>query len=372
MNGASTNTGQKFTRVLHDDIKNIRFKKDVKREFKELRSFYITDEQNKRLAGMNPLHKGFHIVVWMIKSLFLHLTPLRRILTTVGLLVILFGSNFGSIIVVNNGEQVNNTGLFGGALIFLVLMLELKDKLLAKDELEAGRKVQRALMPELSPQVEGWSIWLYTRPANEVGGDLVDYLKINGDRIGIVIGDVAGKGLHAALLMAKLQATIRALAADYNCLSELCTKINSIFFRDSLANIFASMLYLEIKPDDTKIRFVNAGHLPPFLVKQNEIKEISKSNPAIGLMNNYSFSEDVIEMEKGQMMVAYSDGITEAQNEYGIFFEKERFIRVLSNIVEYKFENMGQAIVDAVDRFVGDAPVNDDLSLIIIKKNSGN
>ena len=367
MNGTNTKSEQKFTRVLRDDIKNVRFQKDVKREFRELRSFYISEEQNQRLTGMNPLRKGFHLIIWTFKSLFLYLTPLRRILAIAGLLIVFMGS---SVIVINDGNvQSNNTGLFGGALIFIVLMLELKDKLLAKDELEAGRKVQQALMPEQSPKVDGWSIWLYTRPANEVGGDLVDYLKINENRIGLVIGDVAGKGLHAALLMAKLQATIRAIAADFDCLSKLCTKINSIFFRDSLSNIFASMLYMEIKPSESYIRFVNAGHLPPYLINQNGIKEISKSNPAIGLMKDFNYNEDILEIEKGDILISYSDGVTEAQNEFGQFFEKERFANFLSRIKNYSFENIGVAIIEAVDDFVGDSPVVDDLSLIIIRKD---
>jgi phosphoserine phosphatase RsbU/P len=366
MDQTYTNSRQKFTRVLHDDLKNIKFKKDIRQEFKELRNFYITEEQNKRLTGMGNISKAIHLIIWMIKSLFLHLTSFRRILTTIGLLVILFGSG----IVINDGNtQINNTGLFGGAIIFIVLMLELKDKLLAKDELEAGRKVQRALLPELSPRLEGWSIWLFTRPANEVGGDLVDYLKINGEKIGIVIADVAGKGLHAALLMAKLQATIRALAADYNSISELCTKINTIFHRDSLPNIFASMIYLQLKPGNSEMHFVNAGHLPPLLISDDEIKEIPKSNAAIGLMNNLSYSEDIINMKSGEILITYSDGITEAMNEYGQFFEKHRLIKVLSQLKNYKFERIGEAIVDAVDSFVGDAQVNDDLSLIIIKKD---
>ena len=323
MNETNSNSGQRFTRVLKDDIQNIRFQKDVKREFKELRSFYITEEQNQRLTGMNPFRKGFHLIVWTFKSLFLHLTPFRRILAVAGLVIVFFGS---SVIVINDGNvQSNNTGLIGGVLIFIVLMLELKDKLLAKDELEAGRKVQQALMPEQSPKVDGWSIWLYTRPANEVGGDLVDYLKINEDRIGIVIGDVAGKGLHAALLMAKLQATIRAIATDHSSLSELCTKINSIFFRDSLSNIFASMLYLEIKPGESNVRFVNAGHLPPYLITQNEIKEITKSNPAIGLMRDFNYNEDVLEIAKGDIIIGYSDGVTEAKMNTDSFLRKKDF-----------------------------------------------
>ncbi len=145
-------------------------------------------------------------------------------------------------------------------------------------------------------------------------------------------------------------------------------KLNTIFHRDSLSNIFASMLYLEIKPGDNEIRYVNAGHFPPILILNKEIKEISKSNPAIGLMKSFNYAEDVTRMESGEIMVAYSDGITEAQNEYGIFFEKERLLKLLANLAEYKFENLGEAIVNSIDRFIGDAPVNDDLSLIIIKK----
>src|SRR5512138_3275825 len=94
-----------------------------------------------------------------------------------------------------------------------VLMLELKDKLLARSELEAGRTVQLALMPDRPPVVPGWDIWLYSRSANDVGGDLVDYLQIDPQRLGVMLGDVAGKGLPAALLMAKLQATLRALVS---------------------------------------------------------------------------------------------------------------------------------------------------------------
>ena len=362
----NSGTGQKFTRVLREDFRSIRFGRDVKHEFKELKEFYLNESQKKRLAEMHRIKKWFFQIFWMVRSLFLHLTPIRRLLTIIGLVFVLMDS---TIIINDENVNSNNIGFIGGALIFIVLMLELKDKLLAKDELEAGRKVQRALTPERSPKVEGWSIWLFTRPANEVGGDLVDYLKLNGKKVGIILADVAGKGLHAALLMAKLQATIRALAADFDSLSKLCTKINTIFYRDSLPNVFASMVYLEIKPEDPQVRFVNAGHFPPILIKNGELKETQKSNTAIGLTKDFSYNEDIITMEKDEMLIAYSDGITEARNEYGQFFEKERFLKILPNLSRRKFEDIGEAIVNEIDRFVGDAPVNDDLSLLIIKKD---
>ena len=360
------NHGQRFSKILREDIRNIRFDRDLRRELKELKKFYLTEEQNKQLAGMKRIHKVVQLILWMIKSLFLHLTPLRRLLTILGISIIIIGSG----IVVNDGNtQVNNPGLIGGAILFIVLMLELKDKLLAKDELEAGRKVQNALLPERSPYIPGWSIWLYTRPANEVGGDLVDYLKINDERIGIVIADVAGKGLHAALLMAKLQATIRALAEDYNLLSELCNKINKIFCRDSLPNIFASMFYLEIKPNDPEIKFVNAGHLPPLIIRKEKIEEIPKNNTAVGLAKTFSYKEDVITMESGDIFIAYSDGVTEAQNEFGQFYEKDRLLKLLNEIRKYKFEEIGEIIVNSVDIFTGESAATDDLSLVIMRKN---
>jgi hypothetical protein len=362
----NSNTGQKFTRVLREDLRNIRLGRDVKHEFKELKEFYLNESQKNRLVEMHPVKKWFFQILWMVRSLFLHLTPIRRLLTIVGLVFVLMDSS----IIINEGNvNSNNSGFFGGVLIFIVLMLELKDKLLAKDELEAGRKVQRALTPERSPKVEGWSIWLFTRPANEVGGDLVDYLKLNGKKVGIILADIAGKGLQAALLMAKLQATIRALAADFDSLSGLCTKINTIFYRDSLPNIFASMVYLEIKPNDSQVRFVNAGHFPPILLKGKEVSETLKSNAAIGLVRDLIYSEDIITMEKDEMLIAYSDGITEARNEYGQFFEKERFLKILPHLSKYKFEDIGEVIVNEINRFVGDAPINDDMSLLIIKKD---
>jgi serine phosphatase RsbU (regulator of sigma subunit) len=117
----------------------------------------------------------------------------------------------------------------------------LKDKLLAHGELESGRAVQRAMIPEQAPLVPGWNLWLFTRSANEVGGDLVDFLRMNGDRFGIAIGDVAGKGLGAALFMVKIQATLRALTPDHDSLTDLASKLNRICPRWN-ATKFASLL----------------------------------------------------------------------------------------------------------------------------------
>ena len=244
----------------------------------------------------------------------------------------------------------------------------MKDKLLARNELEAGRSIQQALAPEQNPSVPGWDLWLYTRPANDVGGDLVDFLKIDGNRFGLAIGDVAGKGLPAALLMAKLQATLRAVAPDFAGLDKLAAKLNKIFYRDSLPNRFASMVYLEIKSDSDLIRFVNAGHFPPIVTGHGQLFEMDKGAPALGIMKDGTFTEESFQIKTGDLFVVYSDGVTEARNEKGDFFGDSEFKELLSTNEGLTATEAGTKILETVDNFIGDARATDDLSMIIVRR----
>ena len=248
-------------------------------------------------------------------------------------------------------------------------MLELKDKLLAHDELRIGRTVQKALLPEENPTLAGWSIWLFTRPANDVGGDLVDYINLDSDHLGLALGDVAGKGLGAALLMSKLQSTLRAIAPDYKSLSELGERINLIFCRDSLPNKFATLVYLELTQNSGNVRLLNAGHLPPSLVLHgSNVNELSRGAAALGLMKSSKFQEQEIELSPGDLLLTYSDGVTEARNERDEFFGDQRLISIIGKSAGVSPENVGEKILAEVDTFVGDAPRSDDLSLVIIKR----
>jgi sigma-B regulation protein RsbU (phosphoserine phosphatase) len=366
----TTNSNQKtepkLRQTLKEDIKTGDLWSSIRRDYRELERFYIDDEKKLRLDRMSWFRRGFYLSWWLLKSMLLKLTPGRRILLFIGFFF-LFGG--GSIVFETDHVRTSaDWQIVGGVLFLFVLMLELKDKLLARDELEAGRRVQHALMPERSPFLPGWSLWLYTRPANEVGGDLVDYLSINDNRKAAILADVSGKGLQAALLTAKLQATVRALGQDYESITKLVSKINEIFHRDSLPNIFASLLYAEIAPDAGRVRFVNAGHLPPLLVKTDGVHESSKGEQALGLVGSSVYSEQVVELERGDVFVAYSDGVTEARNLNGDFFGTERFLRLLPSWRGLSVDSLGQAITGEVDRFVGEARANDDISLVILKR----
>jgi hypothetical protein len=222
-------TLKKDVPAVWKEIRRVGVRRTFSRSFADLQEFYLTTHRRDRLAGMGLVKRTLYLGLWLLTALFLKLTPPRRLL-----LLLSFWLMWQGRIQIGLGDTRVTLGLpfLAIAVLLLILMLELKDKLLARSELEAGRVVQLALMPTRAPSIPGWDIWLFTRSANDVGGDLVDYLQIDPRRLGVALGDVAGKGLPAALLMAKLQATLRALASEYASLGELGRRVNRIVHRD--------------------------------------------------------------------------------------------------------------------------------------------
>ncbi|MFQ5627742.1 MAG: PP2C family protein-serine/threonine phosphatase [bacterium] len=363
----SNQIDRKLGKTLREDFKRGDFRRTVRRDFKELKEFFLDDQRRDRLANMGWFKRWFFMFVWLLKSLFLKLTPARRLLLLAGVVLILISGSTGY-----QGEDVqfnSDSAIAGGLFILFVLMLELKDKLLAHQELETGRAVQRALMPEESPEMPGWSLWLFTRPANDVGGDLVDFQRMYNDRFGAALGDVAGKGLGAALFMARLQATLRALSPDFRSLAELGAKLNQIFYRDGLANKFASLVYLDFQSQSALVRVLNAGHFPPLVIKSDgTIEEMSKGAMALGISANAAYTEQEIALAGGDLLLIYSDGVTEARNTDGEFFGEQRLREMLPALTGMTPKQAGEIVLTEVDRFIDDARANDDLSLVVLKR----
>ena len=333
-----------------------------------LKTFYLSTERQERLAHMRHFKRVLFFWGWVLKGLYFRLTPARRILF---LIALLFMWNGTTDIAREHFRIQIDVGFIGVALLLFILMLELMDKLVAKDELEAGRTVQLALMPNHAPVLPGWDIWLYTRSANDVGGDLVDYLPVGSERLGVMLGDVAGKGLPAALLMAKLQATLRALVTASGSLTELGAETNRILNRDGLPNRFATLIYAEIAPNVGRVRLLNAGHMPPLILRNlAAIDEVKGGSIALGMMPDSVYAEQQADLEIDDMLVVYSDGITEAMNAPGDFYGDERLRAALFPVRSKSAADAGAAILASVDRFVGTAPVHDDMSLIVLKRVS--
>ncbi len=352
-----TDAPPKFGKTLIEDLRSGDLRQSLRHDLQETYQFYLDEASREELSSMGEVKRWFVATWWLLKSMFFKLTPARRLFLVLSLFFILNGS-------VTEPAQL----YIGYIVLFFILLLEVKDKLLAQDELAAGRAVQRALMPTRTPSVPGWEVWLFTRPANDVGGDMVDFLEYDDGRLGLALGDISGKGLPAALLMAQLQATLRALAPGSNALAELGAELNEILYRDGLPGRFASLVYLEVAPNESEVRVLNAGHLPPIAVHLERIEEMPRGAPALGLMPRVTHTEQRIRIEPGDLLVVYSDGVTEARNEYGWFFDDDRLLALLPKLRGHSAEAAGERILDAVDRFTGDARPHDDLSLIVLKR----
>ena len=351
---------QSMLGTLRDDIKRGMLPEEVKREYDELKE-YILDEERREQIDKEPWGRRLFLIPWwFLKGMFFKLTPVRRLLVVIGVVLIL-----------NYSSNPNNHGavLIGAALLLLVLMLELKDKLLAREELEAGRAVQMALMPEKSPDVPGWDVWLYTRSANEVGGDLVDFIRIGEARFGVALGDLSGKGLSAALLMAKLQATLQALVPDASSLAALGARLNRVFCRDCLPKAFASLVYMVFESGSPRVRMLNAGHIPPVVVRRGRVDEMAKGGPALGLVPKAVYIEQRLTLQPGDFMVVYTDGIVEAMNKRGEFFGDQSLFGLLHTLDgSLPAEEIGNRILQGVDRFALGAKAHDDLSAVVLRR----
>jgi len=361
----SSQTTPKIRKIILDDIRRGGIKRSLRQDFRDIYHFYLDQETRERLSKMGRVKRWIYLTFWIFKSLFLKLAPARRILLVISLILLFAAGNYES----QEGVQISfQFSKFGYLLLFIILMLELMDKWLARDELAVGRTVQQAFIPDQNPDVEGWDIWIYMQPANEVGGDLVDYLKFEDGKIHVALADVAGKGLGAALMMAKLQATLRALAPHFQSLAELGKGVNEIICRDGLPSRFVSLVYLELQSKSNKVRIMNAGHMPPILLKKDGIKQMPKGSVALGLDSNSKYTKHQIILNQNDILLIFSDGVTEARNEAGDFFGEQRLENFLTKIQKNSAESIGKQLLIQVDKFIGDARRNDDISLVILKK----
>jgi serine phosphatase RsbU (regulator of sigma subunit) len=349
-------------RVVAADVRERGAERTMSATLASLEGFYLTDADRRRLAVMPSLRRLLHRILWLVKSLLLKLTPARRIMLAAALFFLVAPR-----IQVQSLDVSFRMPWMAGVLLLALLMLELKDKLVARDELEAGRQVQLALTPDQRPTIPGWQVWLYTQPANDVGGDLVDYLQLDDRRHAVALGDVAGKALPAALLSVKLQATLRALAPQFESLSDLGVGINRILHRDGLPTRFASLVYLLLTANSGRVRVLNAGHMPPLVVRGDAIASMERGSVVLGIMPDATFPEHVIELNAGDTLIVYSDGVTEAMNGSDDFFGDDRLHEVIRATMGLAPDVIGARILAALKAFIGDAVRSDDVSLMVLR-----
>ncbi len=355
--------------VLFKDLRPSDLPRNFKQDLKRLYRFYLDEERRAQLAAMGRIRRTFKLLVWLLKSLLAKLSPGRR-LALFASLVMCFLGKFR--FVLPDGDVVRIHFLPGGyVILLLVFMLELMEKVAARDEIEIARQVQLALLPRTHPQPGGWSLWSFMQPANDVGADLVDYIDLPGGRLGVVLGDVAGKGLGAALLTAKLQATLRALSLDGRPLSDLGAQLNSILHRDGIDNRFATLFYFEVDPAAGRLRYLNAGHNPPFVLRMSGTESLEASAIPLGMLEGTAYREGELRLDPGDALVVYSDGLTEARNAADEEYGAERLRALLPRLRGLTAEQVVQRVTGEVTSFLGGERPHDDLSVVALVRPGG-
>ncbi|HEY4087817.1 MAG TPA: SpoIIE family protein phosphatase [Bryobacteraceae bacterium] len=235
-------------------------------------------------------------------------------------------------------------------------------------ELEIAREVQERLFPQKFPKIEGIDCFGFCRPARGVGGDYFDFIELTGGRIGIAIGDVSGKGVAAALLMASLQACLRGQTlAGVSDLGELMKNVNKLVYESSQSNRYATFFYGEFDPAARRFTYVNAGHNAPVILRGDEVIRLEASGPVVGLLPGVGYTMDVFEMQPGDLFIGYTDGISEALNEREEEWEEERFLAAARAAASRSARQVVEAIFREADAFTGNAKQYDDMTLLTVK-----
>jgi sigma-B regulation protein RsbU (phosphoserine phosphatase) len=230
-------------------------------------------------------------------------------------------------------------------------------------------QIQKKLLPKANPVIEGYDIAGMSVPAFNVGGDYYDFIPVNDSLIALCLGDISGKGMPAALLMSNLQAAVRGQISAENTPKKYVAKVNTQLYNSTETNKFATFFFSILNPEDNEISFTNAGHDPPMLIsKDNEIRKLTSGGPVIGFIENIVYLEEKITLNAGDVLVVYTDGITEAMNEDEEEFGEERLQELLLELRTRSASEIISVIIDNVTEHSGEVPQSDDITMIVVRK----
>jgi serine phosphatase RsbU (regulator of sigma subunit) len=314
------------------------------------------------------------------------LSPARRALYGIALVMALLGvlDQFQGVRVVNVplspfGPRIPLPGLawadgtmmlVGGFLLMnLLVMLEVADRLTLKRDLEIARDIQRAMLPQEMLTGGGLEAYGFTRPANTVGGDFYDVLQAPDGRLVLALGDVSGKGSPAALLMALTLAILRTLVDEGLGPSALAARLNVQVARHAPGSRFVTMFLAAFDPLTGALEYVNAGQNPPVLRRMGgTVEELTSGGVALGMFELSTYTAGHTSLGPGDVLVLYSDGITEAEDRKGVFFDDAGLRRVIEQHWWEDAATLGRAIVTSVEAHAADTRLADDLTVLAVRR----
>jgi serine phosphatase RsbU (regulator of sigma subunit) len=256
-------------------------------------------------------------------------------------------------------------------LVNLLVLLEVADRLSMKGELEVAREIQLAMLPNGTYTAGDIEICGATRPANTVGGDFYDVLPLKDGRVILALGDVAGKGSPAALLMALLLAVLRTLVDEELEPEALTERLNQQIWRHSPSSRFITLFYAVYTPSDGTLTYVNAGQNPPLIRRRDgSFERLLGTGVALGMFDRSTYASALTRIEPGEQLILYSDGITEAENPAGLPLEELGLQAIVDSYPDSSPAQLGVEIVRAVERYAQAPKFADDLTILILRRRA--
>jgi hypothetical protein len=348
------------------------FRRDAQSSYR----LYSKDVDSARAAGIPQSKHFFGVARQFFWAIIEKLTPARRVLLLVALVLI----------VVPGAEWTWATGsgevkvfaldfhFYGGILMFVLLILEVGDRVVMKRDLQIAKEIQEWLLPASPPQVPGLEIAFATRPANTVAGDYYDVFAracpdSDNPTFLIAIADVAGKSVPAAMLMATLQASLKTLSSIPGSLTELVSRMNRYACSNSQnGRRFTTAFIAEFDPASHRLTYVNAGHNNPILRRRSGlIERLEVGGLPLGIMEVAPYQSGEVTMQTGDWLVAFTDGVIEAENILQQEYGEQRFLAMLHSGVMLTPAMLLNSILLDLDRFVGGAPQHDDVTCVLLR-----
>jgi len=242
-----------------------------------------------------------------------------------------------------------------------------------EQELTLAGQIQASFLPDDLPRVPGWQLAATLEPARETSGDFYDVIPLPNSRFAIVVADVADKGMGAALYMALSRTLIRTYAVEYHTRPDFVLRVaNRRILADTQAGLFVTVFYGVLDPITGTLTYCNAGHNPPYLLSARNtdtVQALRRTGMPLGIAKGVSWEQDVVQLAPGDMLVLYTDGVTEAQDGREAFFGKERLLEVVQTNLGRQAQNVQDALLAEVHEFVGDAPQFDDIALMVVVRD---
>ena len=374
-------TKRKFgdrARTLIDDYTRDLTARDLQRVFTRetpsMVSFFTQGTQQAEVTQKDLLRHPFRNTRQFFLAFAMRLTAARRMLYAGAVLLFFVGMIDG--LTPDPGEPVWDTGLFkllvAFALIHLILLLEVADRLTLKHELNVARDIQRAMLPAGTLTVGAIEAHGETQPANTVGGDFYDILPRADGQVLVILGDVAGKGTPAALLMALFLAMTRTLLDESLPPAVLALRLNEQLMRHAPRSRFITAFIALCDPRTGDVRYVNAGQNPPMLRRiSGRLEWLPPTGMALGLSRMATYEEASLRLGPGDVLLAYSDGITEAESPAGVSFDDEGLRVLADQMAGLRAGLVARRVIDEVKAHTDDTTLFDDLTVLVCRHMTG-